>query len=175
MSDSGSSNFITPPPGLFPTAPTAPAAEPVPVETHSGTRQYVRPAGEPRPAAGPPAFFAAPIGAQPRAVTLTVELADGTRHGITTAAVLGRNPSASGEWAGAVQISVNDPEKSVSKTHAGIRVTPTGITVVDLNSTNGTEIVRLDGTEHSLTPEVPAPVLPGEVILMGVSSLRILG
>ena len=168
--DGESSNFITPPPGLF---PNAPAAEPAPTVTQSGTHNYVRPEGTPRPAVQPPAFFPAPLGAQPRAVSLTLQSEDGANHVITGQAVIGRNPSATGEWAGSIIIVVDDPEKSVSKTHAAVRVTPGGSTVVDLHSTNGTGLVRLDGTEMTLTPGVPVAVKPGEVIIVGSRAVRV--
>lgn len=141
--DGENGTFITPPPGLFPNAPIAPVAppaEPVPTVTQSGTHQYVRPPTEPRPSVQPPAFFAAPLGAQPRAASLTLESEDGVRHTITARAVIGRNPVAAGEWVGALAVALDDPAKSVSKTHAAVVVTPTGSTVVDLDSTNGTEL-----------------------------------
>lgn len=168
----GDSGFITPPPGLF---PNAPAAAPVPAETQSGTHQYVRPQEPARPPAQPPAFFPAPLGAQPRLATLTLEADDGTRHVITARAVIGRNPTASGEWSGAVAIAMDDPGKSVSKTHAGVIVTPTGSTVTDLDSTNGTVVVRASGEEVALSPRAPVAVQQGEVIHIGSRWLRVLG
>jgi len=169
--DSSNSNFITPPPGLF---PNAPAPETTPTETQSGTHHYVRPDTTPRPPAQPPAFFPAPFGIPPLAPSLTLEGEDGRRHVITSLAVFGRNPSATGEWAGAVVIAVEDPAKSVSKTHAGLRVTAAGSSLVDLGSTNGTEIMRLDGTEESLVAGVPVALHPGEVVLIGSRSLRVI-
>lgn len=169
--DGENSNFITPPPGLF---PNAPVAQPVPTETQSGTHHYVRPESTPRPSVQPPAFFPAPLGAQPRAVSLTLQSEDGANHVVTAQAVIGRNPSATGEWAGSIIVVVDDPEKSVSKTHAALRVTPGGSTIVDLHSTNGTELVRLDGSEVTLTPGMPVAVHPGEVILVGSRTLRVI-
>ena len=175
--DGENGTFITPPPGLFPNAPIAPVAppaEPVPTVTQSGTHQYVRPPTEPRPSVQPPAFFAAPLGAQPRAASLTLESEDGVRHTITARAVIGRNPVAAGEWVGALAVALDDPAKSVSKTHAAVVVTPTGSTVVDLDSTNGTVVVRLDGVEQALTPKAPVPVQAGELILVGSRTLKVI-
>ena len=171
----GDSNFITPPPGLFPNAPIAPIVEPAPTVTQSGTHHYVRPEATPRPAAQPPAFFAAPLGAQPRAATLTLETEDGTRHVITSLAVVGRNPAATGQWAGAVAITIDDPAKSVSKTHAALRGSAAGSTLVDLDSTNGTGVIRATGAEETVTPGVPVAVAPGDLILIGSRSLRVVG
>lgn len=170
MSDENS-NFITPPPGLF---PNAPVAQPVPTETQSATHQFLRPEATTTPSVQPPAFFPAPLGAQPRATSLTLETEDGARHVITSRAVFGRNPSATDEWAGALIVVIDDPAKSVSKSHAALLVTPTGCTLVDLGSTNGTEILRLDGTEVSLAPNLPVAVHVGEAIHIGSRTLRII-
>lgn len=169
--DGENSNFITPPPGLF---PNAPAAEPAPTETQSATHHFVRPDATTRPSVQPPAFFPAPLGAQPRAASLTLETEDGARHVITARAVFGRNPSATDEWAGALIVVIDDPAKSVSKSHAALLVTPTGSTLVDLGSTNGTAVVRLDGTEVTLTPHMPVAVQVGEMVLIGSRSLRVI-
>lgn len=172
--DGDNGGFITPPPGLFPNAPVAPIAEPAPVVTQSGTQAYVRPE-PPRPAAQPPAFFAAPLGAQPRLASLALERDDGSRHIITARAVIGRNPSAVAEWSAATLIALDDPVKSVSKTHVGVIVTPTGSTVIDLDSTNGTVVLRADGSEVPLTPGAPVAVQPGDTLLVGSHTLRVAG
>ena len=170
------SDFITPPPGLF---PNAPAAAPAPErETHhglteSGTHKFERPAEPTRPSVAPPAFFAAPLGAQPRQTALTLQREDGTQHVITAAAVFGRNPAAAGEWAGALPVALPDAEKSMSKTHAGVRVTAGGSSIVDLNSTNGTFVRRSEGVEEELVPGVPATVRPGDTVLFGKVVIRV--
>ena len=169
--DGENSNFITPPPGLF---PNAPAVEPTPTETQSATQRYVRPEATTRPSVQPPAFFPAPIGAPVRPLSLTLETEDGARHVVTTRAILGRNPSATGDWAGALTIVIDDPAKTVSKSHAALRVTPTGSTLMDLGSTNGTAVVRSDETEVTLAPDMPVAVHVGDVVQLGSRSLRII-
>ncbi len=175
MGDNDGGYLITPPPGLF---PNAPSAAPAPQETHhtvteSGTHKFERPAEAARPSVAPPAFFAAPLGAQPRQTALTLQREDGTQHVITAAAVFGRNPAAAGEWAGALPVALPDSEKSMSKTHAGIRVTAGGSSIVDLNSTNGTVVLRPEGTEEELAPGVPVSVRPGDVVLLGKVVIRV--
>ena len=170
--DGDNSNFITPPPGLF---PHAPIAEPAPTETQSATHQFVRPDATTRPSVQPPAFFPAPLGAQPRAASLTLETEDGARHVVTSRAVFGRNPSATDEWAGALIVVIDDPAKSVSKSHAALLVTPTGSTLVDLGSTNGTEVIRADGSEVTLAPGLPVAVHVGETLLIGSRTLHVIG
>lgn len=177
MTDNDGGYLITPPPGLFPNAPVAqpPAA---PDESHhglteSGTHKFQRPAEAVRPAVQPPAFFAAPLGAQPRQTALTLQREDGTQHVITAAAVFGRNPAAAGDWAGALPVALPDGEKSMSKTHAGVRVTAGGSSIVDLNSTNGTVVLRADGVEQELAPGVPVSLRPGDVVLLGKVVIRV--
>lgn len=170
MSDSSGGTFITPPPGLFPNTPQ-PARVDAPTE--SGTHKFERPVEAARPPMQPPAFFAAPLGAQPRLTSLTLQREDGTQHVITSTAVFGRNPAATGDWAGALAVALPDDEKSMSKTHAGLRVTAGGSSVVDLNSTNGTVIVRADGAEEELQPAVPVSVRVGDVLLFGKVVLRV--
>lgn len=162
--------LITPPPGLF---PSAPPAEPATHQTESGTRKYTRPEAPAAPPAAPPAFFPAALGAQPRSTALTLQRPDGTQHVITAAAVFGRNPAAAGDWAGALPVSVPDPEKSISKTHAGLRVTAAGSSIVDLGSTNGTIVVRADGTEDDLQPGIPVVLRVGDLVMLGKFPLRV--
>ena len=167
MSDNDGGFFITPPPGLFPSV-----SAPAPVETQqelteSGTHKFQRPTEASRPSVAPPAFFAAPLGAQPRQTALTLQRADGTQHVITAAAVFGRNPAATGEWTGALPVALPDAEKSMSKTHAGVRVTAGGSSIVDLSSTNGTVVQRPGGLEEELVPGVPVSLRPGDVVLLG--------
>jgi hypothetical protein len=173
VSDNDGGVFITPPPGLFPNAPAAVPTEPHHGLTESGTHKFARPAEATRPSVAPPAFFAAPLGAQPRQTALTLQRDDGTQHVITAAAVFGRNPAAAGEWAGALAVALPDGEKSMSKTHAGVRVTAGGSSIVDLNSTNGTVVLRPEGAEEELVPGVPVSVRPGDVVMLGKVVVRV--
>ena len=176
MSDGDGGYLITPPPGLFPNAPTPePHAETVSHSTESGTRKFARPETPIAPPSAPPAFFPSALGAQPRSTALTLQRPDGTQHVITAAAVFGRNPAAAGDWAGALPVSVPDPEKSISKTHAGLRVTAGGSSIVDLGSTNGTIVVRPDGTEDDLQPGIPVALRVGDLVMLGKFPLRVVG
>jgi pSer/pThr/pTyr-binding forkhead associated (FHA) protein len=173
VADDESGYLITPPPGLFPNAPKAAPAEVIPAHTESGTHKFAREAAPTAASVQPPAFFPAPLGAQPRAVSLTLERSDGTRHVISSAAVLGRNPAASGDWSHATAIAVPDPEKSISKTHAAVAVSAQGSTIVDLNSTNGTFIVKPDGSEFEIDPGQSASLTAGDTVMLGKVMLRV--
>lgn len=175
MADGDGGYLITPPPGLFPNAPAPSAPAPATEEHHteSGTYKYPRPATPAAAPSAPPAFFPAALGSQPRSTALTLQRQDGTQHVITAAAVFGRNPAAAGEWAGALPVSVPDPEKSISKTHAGVRVTAGGSSIVDLGSTNGTIVIRADGSEDDLQPGVPVALRVGDLVMLGKFPLRV--
>src|SRR5699024_3875663 len=81
---------------------------------------------------------------------------DGTDRLVEKAVVIGRNPSASGEE---VLFVLKDVTRSVSKTHLRIDGTGEEITVTDLGSTNGSTILREDGSRENLVPNAPT-VLP---------------
>jgi hypothetical protein len=137
--------FVPTVPGMPVPAPPAPVADappppPAPVP---------RPTASPAPAPTPPA----------PASTVTLVLADGTAIPVTSAALVGRNPSAFEAWPGATLVPVVDPTHSVSKTHAVFEADATGLWVHDLDSTNGVWVVHgADVTEVSPGRRVLAPV-----------------
>ena len=88
---------------------------------------------------------------------------DGTAVDLSGACVIGRNPTAG---AGARAVAVDDPSKSLSKTHVRIETTSAGLTVTDMKSTNGTTIQRGD-VRTPLSPHTPTPLAPGDVLLLG--------
>jgi hypothetical protein len=73
----------------------------------------------------------------------SLTLPDGVRMQVNRPILLGRDPAPIPDRPGARLISVCDPDKTVSKTHALIEPTPDqdGVRVRDLNSTNGVTIV----------------------------------
>ncbi|WP_285821160.1 RDD family protein [Cellulosimicrobium sp. Marseille-Q4280] len=84
-------------------------------------------------------------------VTVVLELESGERRVVDGPALVGRNPQpADGEdW---ILVAVEDPTRSVSKTHVELGVDPDGLWVSDRGSTNGT-VVSAPGT----APRVAAP------------------
>ncbi|SPT52958.1 RDD family [Actinomyces bovis] len=81
--------------------------------------------------------------------------------------VLGREPEARGQWAGAVTMAVSDPELSISKSHLGVLLTAESVTLLDLGSTNGSKMLMPDGAELELDPKEAALLLEGAMIRMG--------
>jgi hypothetical protein len=80
---------------------------------------------------------------------------------------LGRNPAATPGVAAAGLLAVDDPAKSVSKTHAMIEMDDTGLWVHDLDSTNGVWVVP-EG-------EDPVEVVPGRRIELPAGATLELG
>ena len=76
-------------------------------------------------------------------------LADGRRISIKTSIVLGRRPAARAEFPGAELETIDDPAKSVSKSHAVIVPWNDRIYVLDLGSMNGTTVAA-DGRRRTV-------------------------
>jgi len=79
--------------------------------------------------------------------------------------VVGREPSAT-EVPDATATKMQDPHRSISKTHAALRATAEALTVEDLDSTNGVYVIR-HGVETRLAPRTPTPLAQGELVLFG--------
>ncbi len=73
-----------------------------------------------------------------------------------SAALLGRNPSSTA--AETQLIAVPDPSKTVSRTHARLRLADGAWTIVDLNSTNGVYLLSEAGDETEVEAGVPTPI-----------------
>ena len=141
--------FITPPPGLLPPAPEP--AEQQPVNTGSQTRRMSVPISAPpfrpmpRSPRAAPAMPLAPAAASSAVWTLV--LADDSEREVTVdGVVVGRNPTAPVAWPRAQPVAIDDPERSVSKTHAVLVVDDGALRVLDLRSTNGVA-VTVDGEQ----------------------------
>jgi len=83
--------------------------------------------------------------------TVVLEVESGERYVVDTKALVGRNPQAP-DASGWILIKVEDPTRSVSKTHAELGVDTAGLWLTDRGSTNGT-VVSAPG----LPPRVAEP------------------
>jgi pSer/pThr/pTyr-binding forkhead associated (FHA) protein len=83
--------------------------------------------------------------------TVVLEVENGERYVVDTKALVGRNPQAP-DTSGWILIKVEDPTRSVSKTHAELGVDTAGLWLTDRGSTNGT-VVSAPG----LPPRVAEP------------------
>jgi FHA domain len=159
--------FIVPPPGLIPERPPAP----------KGRRPEVRPDTK----ESFPAFFQNPLGlvkaapapAQHRTPAAqagwAIELPDGRSIAIEVPTVLGRNPSSSG----AAPVSLVDPAKSLSKTHALLEPLPDALRLTDLHSTNGVAIISTTGRIDIAEPGIPLDLTEECTLQLGQLGVRI--
>ncbi|MEI5583126.1 MULTISPECIES: FHA domain-containing protein [unclassified Agromyces] len=150
------SDFIVPPPGLVPDAPAP--AEPertVRVPDRVPAFRPVAPGLPPVPRPGPRTAWRL--------------RADGGGDGVTVTGrvVVGRDPRATDAAAGADPVAIDDPARSLSKTHALLEVVDDRLLVTDLGSTNGVRIWP-DGEEAiELESGRPTSVPAGAVLLLG--------
>lgn len=89
--------------------------------------------------------------------------------------VLGRNPLAPASHPTASPVPVDDPQRSVSKTHVALTATREGVLVEDLHSTGGTVVVRADGEETPVMPGAPVHARAGDTVRYGQRSVVIDG
>ncbi len=78
---------------------------------------------------------------------------------------LGRTPSASVE--GDLTVRVDDPSRTISKNHVRLEQARSGAWVTDLGSTNGTSLIREDGTATPLRAGERVAVDDGVRVRMG--------
>ncbi|QEE60944.1 FHA domain-containing protein [Salinibacterium sp. dk2585] len=88
--------------------------------------------------------------------------------------LLGRGPAASAAWPGAGVLPLDDPRKSVSKTHAALELDGAGtLKVHDLDSTNGVWLSYANGDEVDVVPGSPGIVEDGAVLHLGEFGIRL--
>ncbi|GAA1486525.1 RDD family protein [Brachybacterium fresconis] len=101
-------------------------------------------------------------------VRLTAD--DGSDRVVDKAVVIGRNPSSDGQD---VLFVLKDETRSVSKTHLRIDGTGQDVVVTDLGSTNGSSVVREDGSRESLVPNSPTVLPSGAQVTLGDRTLSV--
>jgi hypothetical protein len=162
----------SPPPVVVPEIPEPVVAEPAvsgPVVSETET---------PAPAAAEPeadgiveeTVFAPrrPAGARWR-----LTLATGEVHPLVARAVAGRAPRAPEGWQDAALVTIEDPDRTVSKTHAGFSVEGDVVYVTDLASTNGVAIVLSDGSESVPDAGVATAIPEGADVELGSFAIRV--
>ncbi len=83
------------------------------------------------------------------------------------AVLLGRNPSPDARFPDARLVSVPDPDKSVSKTHAALELIDGRVWVHDLDSTNGVWVAEPDNEATEVRPGLRTEVKPGWSVELG--------
>ena len=136
-----------------PTPPPVASVEPTPVRRQQPVQQAPQPEPEQRDSAPidmTRTHMSRPMTPAP-VTTVVLEVESGERFVVDTKALVGRNPQAP-DASGWILIKVEDPTRSVSKTHAELGVDTAGLWLTDRGSTNGT-VVSAPG----LPPRVAEP------------------
>ncbi|WPU11328.1 RDD family protein [Pseudarthrobacter oxydans] len=110
-----------------------------------------------RPQAGGPAPVA----------VLRIRLDDGRDFQLDRSVLVGRNPVGQSGEQHAQLLAVDDPGRSISKTHLHLLTDGAGIWVTDRNSTNGSAVTTPNGARTPLAPGVPTFVTPGSSVHFG--------
>ena len=148
------------PASFAPPAASAPAVPSVPVHGGQGPRHHVDDDVERtqvRPGAGGPAPVA----------VLRIRLDDGRDFQLDRSVLVGRNPVGQPGEQHAQLLAVDDPGRSISKTHLHLLTDGPGIWVTDRNSTNGSAVTTPNGARTPLAPGVPTFVTPGSSVHFG--------
>ena len=107
----------------------------------------------------------------PRASRL-VPLTGGDPINLEATTVVGRDPDNISEYPDATCVSLNDVNRSISKTHAALALAPGGLWITDLHSTNGTRVEEEDHVTV-VKPNEPIPVPTGATIVLGSAAYRV--
>lgn len=98
---------------------------------------------------------------------LRIRLDDGRDFQLDRSVLVGRNPVGHAGEQHAQLLAVDDPGRSISKTHLHLLTDGTGIWVTDRQSTNGSAVTTPDGLRTPLVPGVPTFVTPGSSVHFG--------
>ncbi|GAA2200489.1 hypothetical protein GCM10009849_21250 [Sinomonas flava] len=138
-----------PRPDRQPSAAVHPAAEVHP-DAEVGQTRFSRVAGE-----------------RAGADEVVLSFSDGRRVALRGPVLVGRNPAGYEEETVQELLAVDDPGKSVSKTHLAVWSDGSRVWVQDRRSTNGTRIVRGDGGSSPAPAGQPVEVDAGDVVHFG--------
>ncbi|HEU4668398.1 MAG TPA: RDD family protein [Arthrobacter sp.] len=98
---------------------------------------------------------------------LRIRLDDGRDFQLDRSVLVGRNPVGQSGEQHAQLLAVEDPGRSISKTHLHLLTDGAGIWVTDRNSTNGSAVTTPNGARTPLAPGVPTFVTPGSSVHFG--------
>ncbi len=104
---------------------------------------------------------------------LRIRLDDGRDFQLDRNVLVGRNPVGQAGEQQAQLLAVDDPGRSISKTHLHVLTDGAGVWVTDRNSTNGSAVTTPDGLRTPLQPGVPAFVSPGSTVHFGDRSFHL--
>ncbi|WP_127793723.1 FHA domain-containing protein [Agromyces sp. LHK192] len=167
---------FTPPPHAMPpnTLPAAPRPGPPPAATPAAPPPAAPTPSAPTSSAPAQGRPAPPTGPVP---VIGWRLVDRTGHGIeiSSRTVLGRTPDVRRASGAVAAVVVDDPARTVSKTHALVEPDGRALLVTDLRSTNGVRVEYADGRVVDLPPGGAALVAPNDILLLGEFALLVTG
>jgi uncharacterized RDD family membrane protein YckC len=102
--------------------------------------------------------------------TADLELSDGRVVTVTRSLLVGRNPGGDDD---SQVIRVDDPGRSVSKTHLQVGLDAAGVWVADRGSTNGTLVTLADGAQIVCGPGQRVRLPDGATVSFGDCGLRV--
>lgn len=163
----------TPPPAPAAPAPT-PAPAPVDAPVDDPMKTPVPPAPTPAPTPAPepePVPDPEPTARAAAAAGWSLVAATGVSTVLGGLVLAGRDPDAA-IVDGATAWPLDDPQLTVSKTHALFGVTDGAPWIEDWHSTNGV-LLRRGDAEEELAPHTRTPLQPGDELLLGDFSVRL--
>jgi FHA domain len=146
---------FTPPPGIAPTLTAVPPSTLIPQRTPPVPEPVETPAARP------------PHGAWRLRGPGSLEVL------LLRPVVLGRDPAPDAARPDAAPIPLQDPARSVSKTHALIEVVDDRVMVTDLHSTNGTRLLSTEGETRELEAGRPTDASSEATVLLGEFAVRL--
>jgi hypothetical protein len=104
---------------------------------------------------------------------MSLTLDTGEIVALTAPVVIGRDPIRLAHVPGGQLLPLDDPDRSVSKTHCVIGQNQLEVWVEDCSSANGTVVVEADGREFGVRPGTRIVTEPGSTVRFGDRWLRI--
>ncbi|WP_313810839.1 RDD family protein [Glutamicibacter sp.] len=96
-----------------------------------------------------------------------LEFDDGSIFPIPVSGLIGRSPQAEASWQDALLIPLKDPERMLSKTHLAFGGEGSEVWIMDLGSSNGTQVATASGPFQMVPANVRIPLHEGDQVLVG--------
>lgn len=103
-----------------------------------------------------------------------LRLPDGGTVDVDETMLLGRRPTASAGPSGARLVILDDPERTVSRSHLVVAPNPgAGVLITDVSTSNGVVRVGSDGTETVLEPGVATAIAAPCLLVLGLYRIAV--
>ncbi|GAA1892732.1 hypothetical protein GCM10009715_42760 [Paeniglutamicibacter psychrophenolicus] len=98
---------------------------------------------------------------------------DGSYVPVPDSGLIGRAPVADAGPSNALLIPLKDPERLLSKTHLSFGSDGADVWIMDLGSSNGTQVTTASGRPHNVPAHTRALLNDGDIVQMGSRTFRI--